>query len=229
MFDPENDALISSRDIASAINASHSNVLDALDHFLGHRKGNPRPENGCGYMVSSSSGERPEYMFTDKEVLSSVMKSITKGSPRMASDWSRFVDGGGEKREPRQAAPNMNAGIKKKEVEVGQIDASQALSSKAGFVYVLTNDCMPGLVKVGMTTRSPSLRADELSSATGVPMPFVVAKYFEFPDAMGRERAFHSHHAGLRLPGREFFRMSADEAIDDLMNGEKPLSAGGVI
>lgn len=101
--------------------------------------------------------------------------------------------------------------------------------SKVGFVYILTNPMILGCVKVGMTTRSPFRRADEISSATGVPMPFVVAKYFEFPDAMGRERIFHEQHADLRLPGREFFRMSVEEAVESLMSGEKPLSVGGVI
>ncbi|MDC0850100.1 GIY-YIG nuclease family protein [Pseudomonas aeruginosa] len=38
-----------------------------------------------------------------------------------------------------------------------------------GFVYVLTSPAMPGLYKVGATTRSPRQRAEELSRGTGVP------------------------------------------------------------
>ncbi|WP_220385717.1 GIY-YIG nuclease family protein, partial [Klebsiella pneumoniae] len=43
-----------------------------------------------------------------------------------------------------------------------------------GWVYVLSNPCMPGIYKVGMTTTSPEVRARELSSATGVPAPFKI-------------------------------------------------------
>lgn len=41
-----------------------------------------------------------------------------------------------------------------------------------GIVYLLTNPCMPGLVKIGMTTREDmDSRIKELYS-TGVPVPF---------------------------------------------------------
>ncbi|MGP8777143.1 GIY-YIG nuclease family protein [Pseudomonas aeruginosa] len=48
-----------------------------------------------------------------------------------------------------------------------------------GFVYVLTSPAMPGLYKVGATTRSPRQRAEELSRGTGVPHEFEVAFYAE--------------------------------------------------
>jgi hypothetical protein len=38
-----------------------------------------------------------------------------------------------------------------------------------GYIYVLTNPNMPGLVKIGYTQRLPRERANELSRATGVP------------------------------------------------------------
>ena len=38
-------------------------------------------------------------------------------------------------------------------------------------VYVLTNPSMPGIVKIGKTTREVGARLDELYS-TGVPLPF---------------------------------------------------------
>lgn len=44
---------------------------------------------------------------------------------------------------------------------------------KIGFVYVLFNDSMPGMVKVGLTTRLPEDRSHELSN-TSVPTPFKV-------------------------------------------------------
>jgi hypothetical protein len=46
---------------------------------------------------------------------------------------------------------------------------------KVGFVYVLESDALPGYVKIGRTTRSPSDRAAELSS--GLPVPYRVAHF----------------------------------------------------
>lgn len=46
---------------------------------------------------------------------------------------------------------------------------------EAGYIYVLINPSMDGLVKIGKTTRDPSGRAKELSGATGVPSPFLLA------------------------------------------------------
>ena len=44
-----------------------------------------------------------------------------------------------------------------------------------GIVYVLTNEAMPGLVKIGMTDdAAPSTGMGPLCSA-GVPLPFAVA------------------------------------------------------
>ena len=47
-----------------------------------------------------------------------------------------------------------------------------ASDNNKGIVYVLTNSVMPGLVKIGMTTRLDiDTRMKELYS-TGVPVPF---------------------------------------------------------
>ena len=42
-------------------------------------------------------------------------------------------------------------------------------SSNHGYVYILSNPGMPGLLKIGMTRFDPTRRVQELSSATGVP------------------------------------------------------------
>ena len=51
-----------------------------------------------------------------------------------------------------------------------------------GYIYCLTNESMPGMVKVGMTTKTPEERADGLYT-TGVPTPFKIefAKFVENP------------------------------------------------
>src|SRR3990167_2029789 len=82
-----------------------------------------------------------------------------------------------------------------------------------GYVYVLTNSALPGLVKIGRTTNSPDERAAELSS-TGVPHRFVVAYHELFEDCIAAERKVHAALAAHRGNGdREFFSVSAKTAI----------------
>ncbi len=81
-----------------------------------------------------------------------------------------------------------------------------------GHVYVLTNKSMPGLCKIGFTTGRSIDRASALSSNTGVPTPFEVARSIPiYGDARLVERTCH-----LRLEkhrrGKEFFNVSASTA-----------------
>jgi hypothetical protein len=46
------------------------------------------------------------------------------------------------------------------------------------YVYVLVNKSVPNMVKIGMTTTTPTQRAHEISRATGVVMPWIPV--FEF-------------------------------------------------
>lgn len=82
-----------------------------------------------------------------------------------------------------------------------------------GWLYLLTNPAMPGLVKIGMTTRSPEERALELAS-TGVPMPFHVAAAWAVDDVRAAERDAHAALARYRVSDqREWFRLSVPAAI----------------
>lgn len=86
-----------------------------------------------------------------------------------------------------------------------------------GYVYVMTNSSIEGQVKIGKTTRDPYERAKELSSATGVPTPFVVVFYKPFRDCHFAEKTIHQYleKKGYRVSNnREFFSMSIPEAID---------------
>lgn len=84
----------------------------------------------------------------------------------------------------------------------------------SGTVYVLTNDSLKGMVKVGFTTRSATIRAKELST-TSLPTPFVVAYESEtVPNARTVERQVHADLVGSRIQnGREFFKVTTTEAI----------------
>ena len=49
------------------------------------------------------------------------------------------------------------------------------MEGKEGWVYVLSNKAMAGLVKVGYSMRDPTIRAEEISNSTGVPLPYIVS------------------------------------------------------
>ena len=82
-----------------------------------------------------------------------------------------------------------------------------------GFVYVLTNECMPGLVKIGRTSRCVEGRATELYQ-TGVPLPFKVVHSVLSPDCVDLECMVHERMPDVRVSeSREFFRIDEDTAL----------------
>lgn len=85
-----------------------------------------------------------------------------------------------------------------------------------GWIYILVNSSTPGMAKVGRTTRPPADRAAELSTATGVPTPFLVAFDQAFVDCCEAERLVHAEldRRGLRVaPNREFFAGPVSEIV----------------
>ncbi|MFQ5895278.1 MAG: GIY-YIG nuclease family protein [Nitrospinota bacterium] len=86
------------------------------------------------------------------------------------------------------------------------------LHSGSGFIYLLSNPYMPGLVKIGFTERDVFERAKELSAASGVPAPYVVEAYFPACNASD-EAAIHQALVGNRVPDREFFRVPVEDAL----------------
>ena len=102
--------------------------------------------------------------------------------------------------------------------------------SEPGYVYVLINPSMEGLVKIGKTTKEPKERAAELSKATGVPTPFVVA-YEEYFDDCGQAEAFvHTYleQKGYRVASnREFFEVPMKVAVDAIIEAKISLENNG--
>lgn len=84
-----------------------------------------------------------------------------------------------------------------------------------GIVYVLSNSAMPGLVKIGMTTRGDiDARMKELYS-TGVPVPFecVYACEVKVSDCSKIEKALHKAFEPNRInSNREFFSIKPEQA-----------------
>jgi hypothetical protein len=78
---------------------------------------------------------------------------------------------------------------------------------------------MPDVVKIGFTQRKPQIRADELSDATGVPVPFEVAFSLFTADCRELERAVHKRFKGKRVnTRREFFAVSVAEAREVILS-----------
>ena len=95
-----------------------------------------------------------------------------------------------------------------------------------GYVYVLVNPSMNGLIKVGKTTKEPKERAVELSKATGVPTPFFVVYEEFFNNCSQAEDFVHTYleQKGYRLaPNREFFEVPTKEAIDAIIECKKTM------
>lgn len=100
----------------------------------------------------------------------------------------------------------------------------------SGFIYVLGNDAMPGILKIGRTSRAPAERARELSVSSGVPLPFEVLMAARFEDEVAAERECHQAMASVRVSrAREFFRSELLEAYGQLtmMTAEIEITAAG--
>ena len=80
-----------------------------------------------------------------------------------------------------------------------------------GWVYVIVNRAMPGLIKVGFSTKDPALRAKELDG-TGLPHPDEVVYDALLQDPYKLEQKVHRELAGHR-EGKEWFRCSVADAI----------------
>lgn len=90
-----------------------------------------------------------------------------------------------------------------------------------GYVYVMINSSMNGLVKIGKTEKDPEERAKELSTATGIATPFTVVYKRMFNDCDKAEKNAHAilSEKGYRVNNkREFFSIGISEAIDLIIN-----------
>jgi len=81
-------------------------------------------------------------------------------------------------------------------------------------IYVLTNSSMPGLVKIGKTSRSDvECRMKELYS-TGVPVPFACFYACKVENASEVEKDLHIAFGDLRVnANREFFKIGPERVF----------------
>ena len=88
-------------------------------------------------------------------------------------------------------------------------------------VYVLTNEAMPGLVKIGCTQSDLAARVRSLFQ-TGVPLPFEVFYACEVSDCRFVEKQLHDAFGDHRVSkSREFFRIAPERVKAALLIGAK--------
>lgn len=91
----------------------------------------------------------------------------------------------------------------------------------SGMVYCLTNPAMPGIVKIGITTREKmDGRLKELFK-TNVPVPFKCEFACKVDDCKKVEDALKVAFRPYRFPNREFFKIEPEQAIAILKLLEK--------
>ncbi len=98
------------------------------------------------------------------------------------------------------------------------LNPAEQAESTTGYVYVLSNQSMRGVRKIGFTTSTPTARAAELSSSTGVPTPFNVDWFLAIEGDPGLvERSVHARPSSSRH-GKEFFRVSLERAKETILS-----------
>ena len=81
------------------------------------------------------------------------------------------------------------------------------------YVYILINDAMPGLIKIGRTTTSVKQRISELNHPAGIPLPFTCYYAARVEDSVKVEKRLHEAFGDHRVrEKREFFRLSPHRA-----------------
>lgn len=96
-------------------------------------------------------------------------------------------------------------------------------------VYVLTNEAMPGLVKIGLTTDSVEARIGQLNTS-GVPLSFECYFAAEVKDCGKLEKTLHQLFSENRInPKREFFKIDPEKVVLAISIGEfKEVTPGTV-
>ena len=97
----------------------------------------------------------------------------------------------------------------------------------SGFIYCFSNSAMPGIYKIGMTTRTPEERLKDANSSNTwkPPIPYKIAMSIRVNDPLKKEQTLHKllERFYERIhPRREFFRITLDDVrlFFNLMSNE---------
>jgi hypothetical protein len=86
---------------------------------------------------------------------------------------------------------------------------------RGGYIYILSNPAMPGILKIGRSKHGGRLRAKELyrQGGTSVPLPFKMEFEVWSEDCVFHESYLHEQLKDQRInDSREFFRINIDIA-----------------
>jgi hypothetical protein len=82
----------------------------------------------------------------------------------------------------------------------------------AGWLYALTTSSLPGVIKIGRTTRDPVTRARELGGYSGATADYVLVAHAAVPDAVACETQAHRMLRHCRRKGTELFDITPARA-----------------
>lgn len=90
-----------------------------------------------------------------------------------------------------------------------------------GWVYIITNAAMPGLVKIGYSMKDPQLRARELNN-TGSPFPYEVVYCVLVDNPRELEQDLHKK-LQASLSGKEWFSIQPEAAVLSIRRYDKKI------
>lgn len=163
------------------------------------------------------------------EVLRRIQQSIDKALPGESLDLDLFmtfeikVEMNGEFERAilimEKFTADAEAVAKFHEREDGEITPYR--NPNSGYIYLLMNESMPGLFKIGKTTRTTEQRVKELDSATGVPTSFLVIYEMFVEDCHVAEKYVHERLDKYRVSERrEFFKLASSTAIEIMLEAK---------
>lgn len=101
-------------------------------------------------------------------------------------------------------------------------------NTHAGWVYIMENVDRPGIIKIGRTSRTPELRAKEISKEDGIYRGrYKVTKAWRVINPRKAEKLLHKEFHAYRIPGTENFKYKARPAAARayiLLKSHVPLS-----
>lgn len=104
--------------------------------------------------------------------------------------------------------------------EASDGDRSEQAREKEGVIYILENEWMPDVLKIGYTAGNPEERARSLSNEKGVPSHYEVVYSKEVADLQAEETRAHTALAEYRTSlGREFFKVDKQTAVNVIKEG----------
>lgn len=87
--------------------------------------------------------------------------------------------------------------------------------NELGWIYIVSNVSLAGMVKIGQTSNPVEERVQELSQSTSIPTPFKIEAQFIVERPKDTELKIHRYLRKFRINSRkEFFRINLDKAIE---------------